>query len=61
MNKVQVMKGSSFTSVKNSFEIMAAKVCAIFRGGERTERQERLRFRENFPAKLNAMHFLKEE
>ena len=51
------MKGSSFTSVKNSFEIMAANVCAIFRGGERTERQERLRFRENFPAKLNAMHF----
>ena len=49
----QVMKGSSFTSVnKKSFEIMAAKVCAIFRGGERTERQERLRFRENFPAKL---------
>ena len=30
-------------------------------GGERLERQERLKFRENFPAKLNAMHFLKQE
>ena len=60
MNKVLVMKGSSFTSVKNSFEIMAIKFVPYFEGG-RLERQERLRFRENFPAKLNVMHFLKQE
>ena len=57
MNKVLVMKGSSFTSVKNSFEIMAAKFVPYFEGGERLERQEILKFRENFPAKLNEMHF----
>ena len=28
----QVMKGSSFTSVKNSFEIMAAKFVPYFEG-----------------------------
>ena len=59
MNKVLVMKGSSFTNVKNSFEIMAAKFMPYFEGGERLERQKRLKFRENFPAKLNAMYFLK--
>ena len=32
MNKVLVMKGSSFTSVKNSFEIMAAKFVPHFEG-----------------------------
>ena len=32
MNKVLIMKGSSFTSVKNSFEIMAAKFVPYFEG-----------------------------
>jgi len=32
MNKVLVMKGSSFTSVKNSFEIMAIKFVPYFEG-----------------------------
>ena len=39
---------------------MAAKVMPYFEGGERLERQERVKFRENFPAKLNAMHFKKQ-
>ena len=34
MNKVLVMKGPLFTSVKNSFEIMAAKFVPCFEGGE---------------------------
>ena len=45
MNKVQVIKDSSFAGVKNSFEIMAT------RGGERLERQG------NFLIKSNAMLF----
>ena len=32
INKVLVMKGSSFTNVKNSFEIMAAKFMPYFEG-----------------------------
>ena len=32
MNKVLIIKGSSFTSVKNSFEIMAAKFVPYFEG-----------------------------
>ena len=34
MNKVQVIKGSSSTSVKDSFEIMAAKFVSYFEGGK---------------------------
>ena len=34
----KVMKGSLFTSVENSFKIMAAKFVPYFKGGERLER-----------------------
>ena len=39
----QVIKDSSFARVKKMFRNYGSKVCAIFRGGERLERQERLK------------------
>ena len=45
----QVIKDSSFASIKNSFKIMAAKFVPYFEGGEILKRPERLKFKEIFP------------
>ena len=56
----QVMKDSSFVSVRNSFEIMAEKFVPYFEGGEILKRPERLKFKEIL-LKVKYDAFLKQE
>ena len=53
----QVVKYSSFASVRNSFEIMAANFVPYFEGEKDYKDKKDWNLKEISPIKLNAMHF----